>query len=310
MKILDLYRDYSIPHATEGHKHCRPGWVQTPCPFCTGNPGMHLGYNLDENHFYCWRCGHHFPDRTIAKLLHIRESDARDLIKKYGGINKRPKATDAKVKINLHPFKFPEPIGELTERHKKYLIKRNFDPDAMTLQWGLKATGAYAFLTDENKKVINYKHRIIAPVYWDGKIVTFQGRDITDHHMLKYMACPKSRETIHHKHILYGKQEYWTTTGIIVEGITDVWRLGVRACATFGIEYTPQQLRLMAKSFKRAAVIFDGRKGDSEELQAELKAKSLISELRFRGVDAFRVNITGDPGDMPQKEADYLIKQF
>lgn len=30
----------------------------------------------------------------------------------------------------------------------------------------------------------------------------------------------------------------------------------------------------------------------------------------FRGVDAFRVEIRGDPGSMKQSEADYLVKQL
>jgi hypothetical protein len=35
-----------------------------------------------------------------------------------------------------------------------------------------------------------------------------------------------------------------------------------------------------------------------------------VAELKFRGVDAFRVDIEGDPGSMKQSEADYLVKQL
>ena len=69
MDIIRLYRDYGIDHKAEGHKHTRPGWVNTECPFCTGNPGMHLGWNLKEEYFFCWRCGWHAPITTLSELL-------------------------------------------------------------------------------------------------------------------------------------------------------------------------------------------------------------------------------------------------
>lgn len=46
MDIVRLYHDYGVDHRTEGHKHCRPGWVNTECPFCEGNKGFHLGWNI------------------------------------------------------------------------------------------------------------------------------------------------------------------------------------------------------------------------------------------------------------------------
>ena len=44
MDILSLYQEHGVMIADEGHKHSRPGWVQTTCPFCTGHEGYHLGY--------------------------------------------------------------------------------------------------------------------------------------------------------------------------------------------------------------------------------------------------------------------------
>jgi DNA primase len=118
------------------------------------------------------------------------------------------------------------------------------------------------------------------------------------------MACPKDRELIPHKEILYGKQEYWKDNAICVEGPTDVWRFGVRSFAVSGIKFTPKQVRVMAKMFKRVAVCFDN------DPQALIQANKLVGELKFRGVDAFRVDIEGDPGSMKQEDADYLVKQL
>jgi DNA primase len=93
--------------------------------------------------------------------------------------------------------------------------------------------------------------------------------------------------------------------GIAVEGITDVWRFGRHSFATFGIGYTRQQVQLISKVFQRVAVCFDGG-----ETQALRSANQLIADLRFRGVDSFRVDIQGDPGDLDQNEADYIVKQI
>ena len=114
MKILNLYKDHSIPFITEGNKHARDGWVNVHCPFCAGEQNYHLGYELDSNHFNCWRCGGHFQDQTIAKLLHITTDKAEQLIREYEGITRHPKKK-IKVKINLHPFKYPS--GELKLCH-------------------------------------------------------------------------------------------------------------------------------------------------------------------------------------------------
>ena len=297
MNILQLYQDHSIPIAGEEDRHYRPGWVNTPCPFCTGdNPGHHLGYNEDENYFMCWRCAWHPVSKTIAKLLNINEKAAKALVKQYGGHIQTPKP---KVQIRKKSHQLPSGITDLTSSHKQYLRGRGFDADRLEREWDLMSTGPISQLDG-----ISYKHRIIAPIYWEGERVSFQGRDATDKHSKKYMACPKDRELIHHKEILYGKPSEWGMTGICVEGVTDVWRLGTASFATFGIKYTPKQLRLIAKRFERVAVVFD------DEPQAILQAYNLIADLEFRGVDAFRIPIVGDPGGMDQEEANYLTKQI
>ena len=169
----------------------------------------------------------------------------------------------------------------------------------LRMNWDIRSTGPISLLDG-----INYSHRILIPIYWENKQVTFQARDVTDKHPLKYMACPKNRELIHHKHIVYRHPEAQNDIGIAVEGVTDVWRFGKVAFATFGIEYTRQQVRLIAGLYKEVIVIFD------DEPQAQRKAKELVADLQFRGVPARSIIIKGDPGSMSQKEANKLLKQI
>jgi len=301
MDILSLYQDYSIDFLTEGHRHCREGWVNTPCPFCTseaGHEGYHMGYNLDSDFFVCYRCGWHSISSTLSELLHLSERETYKVIKQYGLLI--PKTTkNPIVNIRAKAHKLPSNSGPLLSNHRSYLEKRGFDPDKIIREWQILGTGPYSKLDN-----FDYKHRIIIPFIWNDQQVSFDSRDITNKHMAKYMACPKDRELISHKSILYGKQEKWKDTGILVEGPTDVWRFGTISFAVSGIKYTPIQVRVISNTFSRVAVCFD------DEPQAIIQANKIVAELKFRGVDAFRVDIKGDPGGMKQEDADYLVKQL
>lgn len=285
-----------MPFVTEGHKHCREGWLNLTCPFCTGNPGYHLGFCIDEEYFHCWRCGGHRIIETLSKLSNQSPEQIKFLLKQYGGRTRLPSRLEPIVRVKA--FKFPSNCTELQSYHRQYLLSRKFDPDKLEKLWELKGTGPIAMLDKSD-----YKLRIIAPIYWDNKIVSFQGRAISNAATMRYKACPKSRELIHHQHILYGKQEYWGDIGICVEGITDVWRMGPKAFGVFGISYTKQQVKEIRKRFTRVAVIFD------DDLQAQKQANKLIGELRYYGVNAWKIDIIGDPGALSDNEAEYLIKQ-
>ena len=298
MDIIKLYQDYNVEFVTEGHKHARPGWVNCECPYCSSpstNPGYHLGWNMDEEYYFCWRCGWHPPVKTISLLLNVSISQAIELMNVYG-INRT--VTTIK-KVDKKDFELPSNCGELSYMHRKYLISRGFNARKIERLWKIKATSHFSILDN-----INYKFRIIIPFFWNGQMVSFDSRDISNKQLSKYKACPKEREIIEHKHILYGNQEHWIDTGIGVEGPTDVWRLGPLSCATSGIEYTQAQVRIIAQTFKRFAVIFD------DEPQAQRQAKKLVAELKFRGVDAWNIKIKGDPGSLKQSEADELIKSI
>ena len=301
LKILDLCKDHNIHFETEGHKHCRPRWVNLSCPFCSGNPGLHLGYNLEKNYFMCWRCGWHPVVTAIAALIKLDESKAALLIRQYNGHASSRKGTEIHpvVRPRTKSHRLPSSTGPLQRQHISYLQKRLFDPEKLEREWGLLGTGPVAMLDKSS-----YKNRIIIPIHWKGKQVSFHSRSISNKAIPKSKACPMDRELIHHKHIIYGKQELWRAVGVCVEGPADVWRLGPTAFCTFGIAFTQQQVMIISKIFKRVAVIFD------DDPQAREQAQKLVAELRMMGLDALRIDIAGDPAAMEQDEANYLVKHI
>jgi hypothetical protein len=202
-------------------------------------------------------------------------------------------------KPRLKGLKMPSNTMPLQSRHKNYLIKRGFDPEKIEREWNICGTGITSRLDH-----IDYRNRILAPIYWNNRTVSFQTRDITGKTSLRYITCPRNRELLHHKHILYGNFSKQENIGICVEGITDVWRLGTNSFSTFGIKYTMQQVKQMCSLYNQIVILFDS------EPQAQEQARILMMELRFRGKESWIERIEDDPASLPQKEADYIVKQI
>lgn len=298
MNIIQLYKDFNVPFATEGHKHCREGWVNTTCPFCTGNPGMHLGYNMADDFYVCWRCGWKATHKALALLIHVSEKEAKEIARKYGG--KSHVKSTVTVKVGQKKFRLPPSTAPMNDRHKRYLTKRKFDPEVIEKIWDVQGTGPISLMDG-----ISFSHRLVIPIYWENRIVSFQTRDITAKHSLRYITCPEQREIIKHKHIFYQAIPTKDSDACIcVEGVTDAWRFGYGAIATFGIKYTKYQVREISKRFKKVFVVFD------DDPQAIKQSEKLTAELILRGVDAYSIKIQGDPGDMAQTDADALKKEL
>lgn len=297
MDVIKLYQDFNIQYQTEGHKHCRPGWVNIECPFCSGNPGLHLGYSLEKDYFRCWRCGFKPTLKTIQTITRLSYKETSAVIREYGGRSKTPRAP--KITVKKKKFKFPSGTCPMQDRHKRYLQNRGFDPDELESEWGLLGTGPIAPLDG-----IDYKHRIIIPIYWKGEIVSFQGRDITGKSNLKYLACPQEREIINHKEVLYAhKSISLSKIRMLVEGSTDVWNIGRHAAATFGIEYKIKQLSQLPK---KLVILFDA------DPQAMQQSKKLAAELSFLGHEVYvKTPSRGkDPGSMSKTEIKQLLEEL
>jgi len=151
-----------------------------------------------------------------------------------------------------------------------------------------------------------YSHRIIIPILYKNKIVSYQARDITGKAELKYKACKKENEIMQHKHICYGIDKIKDGVAIIVEGVTDVWRIGAGAIAMFGTSFTMQQVNFLVKNLSRVHILFD-----FGEKQAQEKAKKLGTLLcPFMDVEILQIQgMLGDPCEnLSQSNINYLKK--
>jgi|SRR6185369_3099713 len=294
-----FYQDFHIDYADSGHKRTRPDWIQIHCPFCQGSRGYHLGYNVITGAYSCWRCGKHSQLDVVKAMLNCGSSEAKEVVKEYSAIGRKAKDSqrdDSKPSRRNKECVFPPGTIELTERHRKYLIDRKYDPDELIEKWNLKCVGA----------VGSYKWRIIAPIMFNGKMVSYQGRDITNKSDLKYKACKQEDEVIPHQEIIYGIDHVKGNSCIVVEGIADVWRLGYGACCCFGSAFTLNQVNLLSTRFERVYILFD-----ADEPNAIKMAYELAYLLSARGLEVEVLELEeGDPGDMEQVEADKLMEEL
>lgn len=308
MGIEDLYSDYGIEMANEQHRHYRRGWVNVECPYCTGNPGYHMGFNVVGKYYYCFRCKGHPTVLTLSKILGVDYDSASKVAKDYKiytiGNPFLNVGTEVK-QIGVKELRLPSEVSKsLNSKQRQYLIERGFNPNRLVKNYGLMGTGPASIIKTGEGKKLSLKHRIIYPIFWRGKMVSWQSRDFTGKQEIKYITCPMEYEQLHHKHILYCKNGYMPEkVGVCVEGSFDVWRLDDIAMATFGIAYTPTQMRVLSQ-LKKLFIWYD------PDPQAQVQAGILADQLHARGVETTNINTNKDPADLSADEANYIVKQL
>jgi len=308
MNIIKLYQDFNVPYAAPGQRHYRHGWINIPCPFCygSGRPGNHLGYCLDlrssfYGRFICWRCGGKKAVDVLIKLLKVPENEARNILTTYGGSSYLPPPQKPKPAKIIRGIPLPpgtKPLFGL-KGACRYLEKRGFDPKLLAEEWGVEAAGPGAGVELQGGRKLDLSYRIVVPIIWKGKVVSWQCRDWTGKSKLKYITCPKELESVFHKEILYGMDlADGLKKGRLVEGVTDVWSLGAGAVACFGIKYREPQVRLLAERFEEVDLVLD------PEPAAKLQARRIKTALEDRGVLVRNVALPKgkDPADLSEEE--------
>ena len=290
--IVRFFVDFKVDFRTQGHKHCSAGWANMSCPFCRGNKGFHLGIHMETGGCKCRRCGPKKLWDVIKAIVGQSPPLLAQIKSKYQTTGRGTRANDL-TPNKRSSLKFPPGIIEMPDQASAYLQGRKFDPVKLAETWGFKFTGP----------VGKYKFRIIAPIYHDGRLVSYQGRDYTGKSDLRYKACAKEDEVRDHKNCLYGSWLVREKHVVVVEGIADAWRFGPGAVATFGISFTDAQIALLAE-YEKVTIVFD------DDPQAVLQA-GVLGELLKNinpNIDVQIVTIQdGDPGELPQWEADKLM---
>lgn len=252
----------NIKTARVGERHFRHNWISLPCPFCTGDEGNHLGYSRESKVFTCWRCGRHTIGEVLASLLNMSKRDAVRYAMTHYPTNPfaepfiayKPKR---KRVLELIGSKIPSQI------HIDYLTNRRYCVEELIDKWDLRFT-----LDHES-----HGYRIIFPIWYDGRYVSYVGRDVSGVHPKKYLTCFPENEVVSNKDCVWGVQRATKGTVIVVEGVFDAIRIGEGVIATLGTSTNLKQAQEIAKRFKSSYILFDN------EADAQARARKFAETL-------------------------------
>lgn len=295
--IQQLLINNKIEIKTRGSQISR-GWIGVCCPYC-GDDNFHLGYNKELNVFSCWRCGTKPLIKTLKLLTGLSKNELEQELKLVYNIEQEEKKNIVK---NSECF-LPKSSQLLQAEHKEYLCKRGFNPNELEKIWGLRGVG------DDGTKWAN---RIIIPIYFSGRLVSFTSRDITDKNKIKALTCPQDKEVIHCKNIVHGFDLVQGNSVIVTEGPFDAMKFGPGAVSTLGIKFTEHQVSLLG-AFRNIFIVFDSIINDNgfeKEKIAQEQAQKLADSLAITSnvwvIDEFE----SDPSDMTNNQIKRIKKEI
>jgi DNA primase len=182
------------------------------------------------------------------------------------------------------------PIGivDMQTAHIKYLRSRGFNPQKIKKLWGVQGFCVHKDLS----------WRLFIPIEYKGEVVSWTTRSLGENR--RYISASEYQERIPHKELLYG-EHYVRNSVVVLEGITDVWKVGPGAVALFGTGFKRSQVLKISKYPKRV-ICFDSEK------KAQEKAEELACMLQSFPGETIVVQL--QTGKDPCSASDKEVKQL
>jgi hypothetical protein len=287
MQLTKILDGLDISYCRPGeHHHVREGWVGIDCPWCptpmAGRGRYRLGIEISTGRVNCWVCGHHSLISVLMEVGRVPYKAAKDAISNIEFTRFLPDYSE-KASGSL---KKPKGIGPLARAHREYLRGRGFDPLKIQKLWKVEGIRISS----------NLQWRLFIPIFLDGEEISWTTRSLNDNsNGRKYISASPSEEKTHFKDSLYGI-DLARNSIIVVEGPTDVWRIGPGAVALYGLNWTASQVNMIA-GFHQRAICFDN------EDSAQDKAIHLAADLYGCPGKTTIIKLDSeDPGSASEKE--------
>ncbi|RLC29188.1 hypothetical protein DRH13_06085 [Candidatus Woesebacteria bacterium] len=283
-----------VPYKDSGD-NVSSGWLGIECPFCPdGDHEKHLGVNLTSKVISCWRCG---ITGTVLKLVRrLEHGSISEVIRRFtdGELPSFHIEEPSNLTV-VNPELLEHSEDELDSLHRNWLESRKFDPEFIFEKYKLKCFGPIG----------RYKLRLFVPFYRNNYLITFTTRDVTNLAKIPYVHCDKKDSVVDPKRYLYNIDTV-KDTALVVEGPTDVWRIGDGTVATMGIQHIVEQLYLLKiKQVRRLFLMYDFEKfaQDSAEKLA-YAASTFIPEVEIYELSE------GDPADLTEQDVKSLRREI
>lgn len=289
LDLIRIFRDTGIPYDST----INAGWINVRCPFC-GDSGLHLGFRMDGEYCNCWRCGGHGTLPTLKKMLNLSSRSFYDFLADYEA------ESQLRLRLNKKTPKAKKlvlPGGELNTRERRYLEKRGFDPDLLVEKYRIQGGGI----------VGKWSYRILIPLFLNNQLVSWTARDITGKSDLRYLTLPIEESVVDPKTIFYNCDNSRGKRVAIVEGPTDVWRMGDGFICSFGTSVTQVQINFLARNYREVFLVFDPEPIAQERARHYAESLAVIG-----GIDVWIIDteLDSDPGDMSEKHVRKLRREL
>lgn len=302
-----FFEQNGIPFATSGSNVSR-GNVAIHCPFCgAADEGQHMSVNLHGAGFRCFRSPDHRgknPARLVQALLGCTWPRAQSIVghnifipqdfAAHVGKLMAPKVAPPQRKLTL-PDNF-KPIGERWSA-KPYLAYLTGDDRAFTMQQAMRMTERYDLRCATQGP---YKRRVIFPIMFEGKLVSWTGRAIDAQTEIRYKTlsadperaeregCGQAVGPITDYLLWYDRiMDADADTLVVCEGPFDAAKVdvlgmrdGIVATCVFTSRPTNRQIDLLhtvLPRFKRRLLVLDrGTLATSIKVQSDLMGLGLL----------------------------------
>jgi len=203
----------------------------------------------------------------------------------------------------------PAPLFSLTNELTPmsvhiFLASRGFEPLDLERDWRVGFVPKGAVYPSGDKQEEFREDRLFIPVFSRRRLMYWQARALVDAswQKKKYLN-QKNTNGIGKASLLYNMDRAWKYPRVtIVEGVTDVWRIGFDAVSIFGTHISEEQLRLMKVLWGHAGQACICLDEDAYD-KAREQARRLEQEKVFPGgVVVVKLDKGRDPADYDTEE--------
>jgi hypothetical protein len=188
-----------------------------------------------------------------------------------------------------------------------YVRGRGFDPVELANEYFIHvARKGSSYYMGEEKRTF-FDDRLIVPLIQGARLVGWQARRCKDIRRDRYKYL---NSKLRKSHCLYNRDvAMFRRDLVIVEGVTDCWRIGPNSVAIFGKSASPRQVALLKTLWGfsgRAVICFDS---DAAAEQEALTSRLRIEGVFPRGVSQIHLPVGVDPASLTKGEMTGLISE-
>lgn len=253
--------------------------VNIDCPWCGAD--KHLAIHRQTGLLNCWVCNldsGKYPSFTglIMELENINYSDAKALVMQH--LTDEEAATElwvrprnTKLPKGAQPFDNPE-NREARDIAYVYLYNRGFRK---------RQIRQYKLMFTPLETGDDYSGRVIFPIFDNGVLASWTGRDYTGRSPIRYNNCRVEDSMMRVKELLYGIDDFKGKHCRLVEGPLDAITIGNTALCVFRAKISREQRkRLLSLGLDSISLIFDSGDGVTNAIKIAEDLSPFVSKIK------------------------------